>query len=411
MESSQQISEEWGSLSGLHTTEEADFMAQLFGGTNYSVTEKHYGNTSFGFLTGHESSIATMQGTNSNSYFPSNATDINFCFSQGSSSSTDSGNNIFSTTSSGTYSCDPATNFDSLPMIICMGDAQFVSHSFQCNDYSGQQMSENTDEESSLDPVALADNNLLVKRDYEMMVSEHVQEDRSGNVENLTKRFRSSKEVSKTMRNAKLKKNSKSASMSKDEDDRTLNLQTRGCFSQGDSNASLEPNGGASKDHAPPNLLRKSRATNSPATDPQSLYARKRRERINERLRILQSLVPNGTKVDISTMLDEAVQYVKFLQLQIKLLSSEDLWMYAPIVFNGINIGLDLKHCPEARTGVHIQMINCAIVSYVDYSPDFPTQQYDKKLNWAQESRIISIHVMLAKSKTENWVEMVKRMW
>ncbi|KAK6143612.1 hypothetical protein DH2020_023960 [Rehmannia glutinosa] len=44
----------------------------------------------------------------------------------------------------------------------------------------------------------------------------------------------------------------------------------------------------------------------------------KRRERINERLRILQSLVPNGTKVDISTMLEEAVQYVKFLQLQIK---------------------------------------------------------------------------------------------
>lgn len=46
----------------------------------------------------------------------------------------------------------------------------------------------------------------------------------------------------------------------------------------------------------------------------------KRRERINERLRILQNLVPNGTKVDISTMLEEAVQYVKFLQLQIKVI-------------------------------------------------------------------------------------------
>lgn len=48
------------------------------------------------------------------------------------------------------------------------------------------------------------------------------------------------------------------------------------------------------------------------------MVLQKRRERINERLRILQSLVPNGTKVDISTMLEEAVQYVKFLQLQIK---------------------------------------------------------------------------------------------
>uniref|UniRef100_A0A0E0EDT8 BHLH domain-containing protein n=1 Tax=Oryza meridionalis TaxID=40149 RepID=A0A0E0EDT8_9ORYZ len=86
------------------------------------------------------------------------------------------------------------------------------------------------------------------------------------------------------------------------------------------------------------------RANRGAATDPQSLYARKRRERINERLRILQNLVPNGTKVDISTMLEEAVQYVKFLQLQIKLLSSDDMWMYAPIAYNGVNISnIDLN--------------------------------------------------------------------
>jgi hypothetical protein len=48
------------------------------------------------------------------------------------------------------------------------------------------------------------------------------------------------------------------------------------------------------------------------------LLEQKRRERINERLKTLQTLVPNGTKVDMSTMLEEAVQYVKFLQLQIK---------------------------------------------------------------------------------------------
>jgi hypothetical protein len=48
------------------------------------------------------------------------------------------------------------------------------------------------------------------------------------------------------------------------------------------------------------------------------LFEQKRRERINERLKTLQTLVPNGTKVDMSTMLEEAVQYVKFLQLQIK---------------------------------------------------------------------------------------------
>ncbi|KAI4367575.1 hypothetical protein MLD38_023297 [Melastoma candidum] len=87
----------------------------------------------------------------------------------------------------------------------------------------------------------------------------------------------------------------------------------------------------------------KTRAERGTATDPQSLYARKRRERINERLRILQKLVPNGTKVDISTMLEEAVHYVKFLQLQIKMLSSYESWMFAPISYNGMNIGFRLE--------------------------------------------------------------------
>uniref|UniRef100_A0A803MS39 Uncharacterized protein n=1 Tax=Chenopodium quinoa TaxID=63459 RepID=A0A803MS39_CHEQI len=51
----------------------------------------------------------------------------------------------------------------------------------------------------------------------------------------------------------------------------------------------------------------------------------------------------DGIAVDISTMLEEAVQYVKFLQLQIKLLSSDEHWMYAPIAYNGMNIGLNFQ--------------------------------------------------------------------
>ena len=42
-----------------------------------------------------------------------------------------------------------------------------------------------------------------------------------------------------------------------------------------------------------------------------------RRERIGERLRVLQELVPNGSKVDMVTMLDKAITYVKFMQLQL----------------------------------------------------------------------------------------------
>lgn len=83
----------------------------------------------------------------------------------------------------------------------------------------------------------------------------------------------------------------------------------------------------------------KPRARRGSATDPQSVYARHRREKINERLKTLQHLVPNGTKVDIVTMLDEAVHYVQFLQLQVKLLKSDKYWTYAtPNIYKGIDL-------------------------------------------------------------------------
>ncbi|KAH7366573.1 hypothetical protein KP509_18G086200 [Ceratopteris richardii] len=70
----------------------------------------------------------------------------------------------------------------------------------------------------------------------------------------------------------------------------------------------------------------KPRAAQGSANDPQSVAARNRRERINARLKILQELVPNGSKVDLVTMLEKAINYVKYLQLQLRVLSNDDLW-------------------------------------------------------------------------------------
>ncbi|MED6181929.1 hypothetical protein PIB30_023952 [Stylosanthes scabra] len=227
----------------------------------------------------------------------------------------------------------------SMNEIIVMEDNVGSDHHYQC------QM------EQHVDDVVPTNNKLLhLKRKIiEIEVPELLDvsaEDnaRSNRSENQNKKPRLVKDLQGCMKNGRSKRNGNEG----EETNNNVGLDGQSSSSNisedNDNTTSQENNNGGATSVSHSNNNGRTRTTRGTATDPQSLYARKRRERINERLRILQNLVPNGTKVDISTMLEEAVNYVKFLQLQIKLLSSDDLWMYAPLAYNGLDIGLKLNN-------------------------------------------------------------------
>ncbi|KAK4770143.1 hypothetical protein SAY87_030675 [Trapa incisa] len=71
------------------------------------------------------------------------------------------------------------------------------------------------------------------------------------------------------------------------------------------------------------------------AAEVHNLSERRRRDRINKKMRALQELIPHCNKTDKASMLDEAIEYLKSLQLQLQM-----MWMgngmAAPMMFPGM---------------------------------------------------------------------------
>ncbi|XP_038875721.1 transcription factor UNE10 [Benincasa hispida] len=58
---------------------------------------------------------------------------------------------------------------------------------------------------------------------------------------------------------------------------------------------------------------------------------RKRRDKINQRMKTLQKLVPNSNKTDKASMLDEVIEYLKQLQAQVQMMSRMNMPLMLPM--------------------------------------------------------------------------------
>ncbi|XP_027158373.1 transcription factor bHLH54-like [Coffea eugenioides] len=360
---------DWSSFNAIYssTTEEADFMVRLLGNISLPNDVPNSSNVKFSstYWPASESDVnkAVVQEDSSINSSDDTSVDADVCysFSQGSSFSGEGSSilcplsQIYFCNSNSIISQPIVTRNDSsvcadYAMMECKNKMDSCDHEIirinnilmeEGRDFLNQDVSSDCSMESGENdmPEAFSRGMILQQgkdqHEINSLASEKSLEDESDNLlESSKKRPSTPLDVHKNKRMINAKTNHQKLhpydSKIAEGGHPVLCRQSSSSYlSEDDSNVSF-------------NLHGKTRASRGSATDHHSLYARKRREKINERLRILQKLIPNGTKVDISTMLEEAVQYVKFLQLQIKLLSSDDLWMYAPIAYNGKNLGLDM---------------------------------------------------------------------
>lgn len=90
-----------------------------------------------------------------------------------------------------------------------------------------------------------------------------------------------------------------------------------------------------------PSSGRGSNGKRSRAAEVHNLSERRRRDRINEKMKALQELIPNCNKVDKASMLDEAIEYLKTLQLQVQMMSMGSGLCMAPMM---LPAGMNMQH-------------------------------------------------------------------
>nr|UOF76177.1 phytochrome interaction factor 1 [Fraxinus mandshurica] len=97
---------------------------------------------------------------------------------------------------------------------------------------------------------------------------------------------------------------------------------------------------------------------------------RRRRDRINEKMKALQELIPRCNKLDKASMLDEAIEYLKSLQLQVQIMSMG--CGMVPVMYPGVQ-----QFMPAMGMGMGMGMemgMNRPMVPYQSVLPSSPMQ-------------------------------------
>ncbi|KAK1410277.1 hypothetical protein QVD17_36812 [Tagetes erecta] len=126
-------------------------------------------------------------------------------------------------------------------------------------------------------------------------------------------------------------------------------------------------------------LAAKSNASRNPskrarAAEVHNLTEKRRRSRINEKMKALQKLIPNSNKTDKASMLDEAIEYLKQLQLRVQMLTMRNgMNSYSMSVYPGV---LQPHQLPHSRIGLNEHENTTSLNQERDLNPmlSFPVE-------------------------------------
>lgn len=121
----------------------------------------------------------------------------------------------------------------------------------------------------------------------------------------------------------------------------------------------------------------------SRAAEVHNLSERRRRDRINEKMKALQELIPRCNKSDKASMLDEAIEYLKSLQMQVQMMSMG--YNMVPMIFPQrymptmapMGIGMGMEHVGMTRPMVQFPTVlpASAMPNPVHLGPRFQMSQ------------------------------------